>query len=142
MIKYIFYRGYMLKNLSVGVVVEIHKRAHSAAESTHISTSESEVMAMFWVDGEITRGGEGMATQSGVDELNRSIQPAPAYPDNIMQKVRQHIGLESYDTSRDAEINSMSHDSVFQHCLEWEGIIGYDLAISYWIRDIYGVSLG
>ena len=63
------------------------------------------------------------------------------YPDYIMEKVRQHLGLESYDTSRDNEINMMSHSSVFQHCLEWEGIIGYDLAILDWVKEIYGVTL-
>ena len=65
----------------------------------------------------------------------------PKYTTYIMQKVRQHLGLESYDTSRDAEINNMSHNAVFRHCLEWEGIIGYDNAIADWIHDIYGVTL-
>ncbi len=141
MVKYILYRNYMLKNLGEGGMVEIHKRAFSAAENTHISTSENEAMAMFWVDDEITRGGEGMATQADVDELNSSIQPAPAYPNNIMEKVRQSIGLESWDTSRDEEINGFSHDSIFRHCLQWEGIIGYEYAILGWVKDIYGVDL-
>ncbi len=65
----------------------------------------------------------------------------PVYPDYIMQKVRQHLGLEYYDTSRDAEINDMAHNDVFYHCLEWEGIIGYDLTIRGWVVDIYGVTL-
>jgi len=67
--------------------------------------------------------------------------PAPIYPDNIMQMVRQHLGLEEYDTSRDAEINSMTHVSVFAHCLEWEGIIGYEIKVLSWVRSIYGVDL-
>lgn len=64
------------------------------------------------------------------------------YPNYIMEKVRQHLGLEAYDTSRDADINNMSHDEVFQHCLYWEGIIGYENTIKGWIKDIYGVELG
>ena len=66
----------------------------------------------------------------------------PKYPDYIMAKVRQHLGLEEDDTSRDAEINRMSPNSLFDHCLEWEGIIGYGGSLRQWINDIYGVSLG
>ncbi len=141
MVKYILYRSYMLKNLGEGNAVEIYKSAYSDEENMHISTSENEVSAMLWVDNEITSGGEGMATEADVIELNRRIQPAPAYPDYIMQRVRQHLGLEEYDTSRDEEINNMSHNEVFKHVLEWEGIIGYDYAIHGWIKDIYGVDL-
>lgn len=68
--------------------------------------------------------------------------PAPKYPDHIMEKVRQRLGLEPHDTSRDADINNMSQDEVFQHCLYWEGIIGYENTIKGWIKDIYGVELG
>ena len=65
------------------------------------------------------------------------------YSDNIMDRVRQHIGLEPGDTSRDEEINRMSRDAVFDHVLEWEGIIGYGSQISNWIKSIYyGVMPG
>jgi len=63
------------------------------------------------------------------------------YPEYIMELVRQHLGLEHYDTSRDEEIGNMSHGSVLDHCLEWEGIIGYGHTITSWVEDIYGVSL-
>lgn len=63
------------------------------------------------------------------------------YPDYIMEKVRQRLGLEEWDTSRDHEINNMSHDTLFKHCLEWEGIIGYDYTIRNFIIDIYGVQI-
>lgn len=63
------------------------------------------------------------------------------YPEYIMELVRQHLGLEHYDTSRDEEIGTMSHDSVLDHCLEWEGIIGYGYTITGWVQDIYGVTL-
>ena len=69
------------------------------------------------------------------------VEVEPKYSDNIMERVRLHLGLESNDTSRDVEINGMTHDSVFQHCLEWEGIIGYDISIHSWIKEIYDVVL-
>lgn len=65
----------------------------------------------------------------------------PVYPNYIMEKVRQRLGLESWDTSQDEDINSMTHMSVFDHCLNWEGMIGYTLQIMDWVQDIYGVSL-
>lgn len=63
------------------------------------------------------------------------------YPDYIMESVRQRLGLEPYDTSRDDEINSMPHNAIFDHCLEWEGIIGYGYTIRNWIMDIYGYTM-
>ena len=63
------------------------------------------------------------------------------HPDYIMEKVRQRLGLEPYDTSRDDEINRMSHDSVFDHCLTWEGIIGYGYTIKGWVESIYDITL-
>jgi hypothetical protein len=65
----------------------------------------------------------------------------PKYPDYIMQKLRQRRGLEPYNTSQDADINLMSKHEAFGGCLEWEGIIGYEYAITYWIQDIYGIVL-
>ncbi len=70
-----------------------------------------------------------------------NVAVTPKYRNYIMEKVRQHLGLEYYDTSRDAEINDMAHNDIFYHCLEWEGIIGYDLTIRGWVVDIYGVTL-
>ncbi len=67
---------------------------------------------------------------------------SPKYLHHIMGRVRQHIGLDEFDTSRDEEINSMSHNAVLDHCLEWEGIIGYGGIVRGWIESIYGVSLG
>lgn len=64
------------------------------------------------------------------------------YPDYIMEKVRQRLGLEPEDTSRDDEINNMTHNMVFSHCLAWEGIIGYDYMITDLVKEIYGVTLG
>ncbi len=66
---------------------------------------------------------------------------SPRYSNFIMERVRQRLGLEPGDTSRDADINNMTRDSVFVHVLEWEGIIGYAGTIRGWIKDIYGVDV-
>lgn len=63
------------------------------------------------------------------------------YNEAILERVRQRLGLEPWDTTRDSEIEGMSRDSVFHHVLEWEGIIGYDYQIRNWIEDIYGVNV-
>ena len=65
----------------------------------------------------------------------------PAYPSYIMEKVRQRLDLEPYDTSKDAEINAMSRDAVFDHCLNWEGLINHGPQMRSWIVDIYGVNV-
>jgi len=67
--------------------------------------------------------------------------PQPLYKGYIMDKVRQHLGLETYDNSRDMDINGMTHDSILDHCLEWEGIIGYGNSIRGWVEEIYGIVL-
>lgn len=63
------------------------------------------------------------------------------YSNYIKEKVRQRLGLESYDASRDEEIDGMSHNAVLDACLEWEGIIGYGYTLRDWIKNIYGVTL-
>lgn len=78
----------------------------------------------------------------GTVEMIAPARVEPKYSAEIMEAVRQHIGLDSpYDTSRDAEINEMSHNSILDHVLEWEGIIGYGYRIQGWITEIYGVQL-
>jgi hypothetical protein len=63
------------------------------------------------------------------------------YSESIMQRLRQRIYLEEDDTSRDDKLERYSPDKVFEECLEWEGIIGYDRLISQIIKDIYGFDL-
>lgn len=65
----------------------------------------------------------------------------PKYPEYIMNKVRQSLGLEAWDTKRDEEINLLPKHNIFGACLEWEGIIGYGYTIKDWVKDIYGVEL-
>lgn len=47
------------------------------------------------------------------------------YSGYIMKNVRQLIGLDENDTSRDAEIESMSGRDILDKFLAWEGIYGY-----------------
>lgn len=64
------------------------------------------------------------------------------YPENIMECVRQRLGLEKYDDLRDEEINQLSPAEVFDHVCDWNGLIGYASTIKSWIVDIYNMKLG
>lgn len=68
-------------------------------------------------------------------------EKANRYPEYIMKKLRQQLGLESDDTSRDTEINIYSGNEAFEGILEWEGICGYTELLKMWIKDIYDVDL-
>ena len=59
-----------------------------------------------------------MPTQKGVKIVAK-------YSGYIMKNIRQNIGLDENDTSRDAEIESMSGRDILDKYLTWEGIIGY-----------------
>ena len=63
------------------------------------------------------------------------------YSEEVMEKVRQRLGVDENDTTLDLDIAGMHQSTVFAHCLEWEGVIGYDQVIRRWIEDIYGVEL-
>ena len=63
------------------------------------------------------------------------------FPDNIMRRCRERLGLESDDTSRDKEINIYSPREAFEACCEWEGLIGYTYLLLRWIQDCYGIDL-
>ena len=62
----------------------------------------------------------------------------PLYPDYIMRNVRQSLGLEPDDTSKDDIINEMEKDEVLKMFWQWEGIIGYADKIKSSVVDIYG----
>jgi hypothetical protein len=65
-----------------------------------------------------------------------------SYSHSVMSRVRQQMGLEDEnDTSRDGEIQQMSKLEVFEKCLIWEGILGYDYLITEWVKNIWGVEL-
>lgn len=62
------------------------------------------------------------------------------YPEEIMEYVRQSLGLEESDESKDSEINEMSANEVFDYVCNWNGLIGYADLIKSWIEDIYKIK--
>lgn len=71
-----------------------------------------------------------------------SNQNAKRYPESIMKYLRQRIGLEEYDFSKDDELNKMSPNDVFANVVEWNGLIGgYADTIKQWVYHIYGIDL-
>ncbi len=143
--EYKLYKGYILgpgyQNPAYDVYeVDIFRCRDDAISGNTFHTSESEWEAQQWIDREQEQE-YGSAHQWEVDELNKATVIEPKYPDHIMDKVRQSLGLEPGDTSKDAEINAMSRDAVFDHCLNWEGLINYGNQMRDWIQDIYGVNV-
>jgi len=63
------------------------------------------------------------------------------YSPAIMERVRQNLGLKAEDESRDTEIIEMSPGELFNHCLIWEGIIGYTYTIRSMVEEIYRIKL-
>lgn len=63
------------------------------------------------------------------------------YSDEIMRIVRQRLGLNAFDTSKDSLINEMDKGEIFDHVCKWEGFVGYSDTIKGWVLDIYGVDL-
>lgn len=63
------------------------------------------------------------------------------YFDSIMEDVRQNLGLEPDDTSRDEEINAMERQEILDRVCEWHGLINYGETIREWIEDIWGLDL-
>jgi len=63
------------------------------------------------------------------------------YSPDVMESVRQRLGLDEDDESRDKDIEAMTCLQLLDHCLCWEGIIGYTSLISGLVEDIYGVKL-
>jgi len=51
------------------------------------------------------------------------------YSNLVMRGVRRNLGLDSEDTSMDAEIMEMDGEEIVARWLEWEGIIGYTSSI-------------
>lgn len=64
------------------------------------------------------------------------------YPDNIMRNVRQNLGLDELDISRDNEIMSMAKQDVFNRYCEWNGLLGgYGYDLLNVVEDIYSINL-
>lgn len=62
------------------------------------------------------------------------------YPAAI-EAIRQNLGLDEDDESKDDEIMQMSREEVFRRYMTWHGIIGYESEIKEIIEEIYRVEL-
>lgn len=63
------------------------------------------------------------------------------YPEHIMRCVRQNLGLDEMDVSRDLEIYSMSRKEVLNAVCTWNGLVGYGYTVAGWIEDIWQTEL-
>lgn len=64
------------------------------------------------------------------------------YPEYILRYLRQRWGMKPDDTSRDEMFQSMEPKRVFGEVVHWNGLLGgYDITITKWIKDIFGVDL-
>ncbi|MEX0082982.1 hypothetical protein AB2T90_11150 [Clostridium butyricum] len=76
------------------------------------------------------------------DINNRYENSSNKYSENIMEQLRQRLGLDDkYDTSIDREINNMSKDEVFTNLFGWNGLRGWDSTIKDWVEQVYGIKL-
>lgn len=64
------------------------------------------------------------------------------YIDEVMEAVRQRIGLEEDDESADEEIMQMDRSKVFKEYCLWNGLLGswYDTLLEV-VENIYDVEL-
>lgn len=59
----------------------------------------------------------------------------------IIDDVRENIGIERGDASKDDEINSMSPNEIFDRWCEWNGFINYSKMFRAVIGSIYGTDI-
>ena len=62
------------------------------------------------------------------------------YPEYIMKNVRQHMGVEEWDTSLDSKIDKMSPGEVLDRYWEYEGLMGYTSLIVDTVFDVFGLD--
>ena len=62
---------------------------------------------------------------------------AKQYSNYLMRSVRQSMGLDEDDTSRDDAIMEMDSYELLDRFLEWEGIIGYTQKIVNILKEIF-----
>lgn len=67
--------------------------------------------------------------------------PGDKYSNEVMGYVRQRMGLEEDDKSRDAEIEAMNPFEVFSETLEWNGLLGDAETVAGFVEDVYEVDL-
>ena len=59
------------------------------------------------------------------------------YSNYLMRSIRQSMGLDEDDTSRDDAIMEMDSYELLDRFLEWEGIIGYTQKIINILKEIF-----
>ena len=59
------------------------------------------------------------------------------YSNYLMRSVRQSMGRDEDDTSRDDAIMEMDSYELLDRFLEWEGIIGYTQKIVNILKEIF-----
>ena len=74
-------------------------------------------------------------------EVKRETDATYLFSERIVRVVRQTMGLDTDDSSRDGEIICMSHRELFDAWLTWHGLIGYTEVILNTIEKIYGITL-
>lgn len=85
---------------------------------------------------------EGLVENVSDDgEVKRETDATYLFPERIVKVVRQTMGLDADDYTRDREIACMSHREVFDAWLTWDGIIGYTEVILDTIEEIYKITL-
>ena len=55
---------------------------------------------------------------------------------DVLDSIRMNLGLEANDNSKDAKIEQMSADELFERYMAWHGIIGFESAILQAVNDI------
>ena len=60
---------------------------------------------------------------------------------DIIRDVRENLGIEPDDTSKDDIINRMSLNEIFDRWCEWNGLINYGKRLRNVIGNIYGMEI-
>lgn len=63
------------------------------------------------------------------------------YPENIMRRLRERLGLEPDDISEDEKLNTYSPREAFNACCNWEGLIGWGDTLLGFVEDCFGIEL-
>lgn len=63
------------------------------------------------------------------------------YTDYIMESVRQNLGLDHDDTSKDSLIAEMDKDEILDRVATWNNLINFGSSIRSWVEDIWGIDL-
>ena len=60
---------------------------------------------------------------------------------HIIRDIRENLGVDPNDTSKDDEINRMSLGEIFSRWCEWNGLINWSGTLKTVILDIYGIDI-